>query len=143
MSETDAYGGPKDQTDGSGGWYAEETAPFGDRLAGAREAAGLTQRSLAEKLGIKLATLIRWEDDLAEPRANRLQMLAGMLGVSLSWLLTGVGDGPDGPDDEVPLSVDMLALLAEIRTMRTQMEANAVRLGQLEKRLRKSLKEGL
>lgn len=142
MSETDAYGEPEELADEDSGWFDQDTATFGDRLCGAREAAGMTQRSLADKLGVKLSTLIRWEDDLAEPRANRLQMLSGMLGVSLSWLLTGIGEGPDAPDDVEPISVDMLALLAEIRAMRSQMEANASRLGQLEKRLRKSLKEG-
>ena len=29
-------------------WYAEEAATFGDRLAGAREASGMTQAQLAK-----------------------------------------------------------------------------------------------
>jgi len=72
-------------------WYGAETATFGDRLAGAREAAGLSQEELATRLGVRLETLIGWEEDAADPRANRLQMLAGMLNVSLMWLLTGEG----------------------------------------------------
>ena len=58
-------------------WFGAETATFGDRLAGAREAAGLSQEELATRLGVRLETLEAWEDDLADPRANRLQMLAG------------------------------------------------------------------
>mgnify|MGYP001185206541 CR=1 FL=1 len=55
-------------------WYAGDTTTFGDRLAGAREANLLTQAQLAKNLGIKLATLKAWEQDLSEPRANRLQI---------------------------------------------------------------------
>ncbi|MDP5362418.1 MAG: helix-turn-helix domain-containing protein, partial [Paracoccaceae bacterium] len=81
------------------GWFSEETATFGDRLAGAREAAGMDQKALAEKLGVKTNVISGWENDLKEPRANRLQMVSGILGVSITWLLTGEGDGPDAPDD--------------------------------------------
>ncbi|MEZ5913851.1 MAG: helix-turn-helix transcriptional regulator, partial [Paracoccaceae bacterium] len=33
-------------------WYSEEAATFGDRLAAAREAAGLSQAELAQRLGV-------------------------------------------------------------------------------------------
>ena len=58
-------------------WYGPESATFGDRLAGAREAAGMTQAELARRLGVKKATIADWENDLSEPRANRLSMMAG------------------------------------------------------------------
>ena len=58
------------------GWFSDETATFGDRLAGAREAQGLSQEDLARRLGVRLKTIQAWEDDLSEPRANRLQMMA-------------------------------------------------------------------
>lgn len=128
-----------DGTDDHSNWYGEETATFGDRLAGAREAAGLTQSDLADKLGVKTSTLRKWEDDLAEPRANRLQMLAGMLGVSLSWMMTGRGDGPEGPSDAPEISADVRAMLDEMRALRSQMSAAATQLATLEKRLRKAL----
>jgi DNA-binding XRE family transcriptional regulator len=54
-------------------WYGADVATFGDRLAGAREAAGLSQEDLAQRLGVRLTTLQNWEEDLAEPRGNRLQ----------------------------------------------------------------------
>ncbi|MEL6914267.1 MAG: helix-turn-helix transcriptional regulator [Pseudomonadota bacterium] len=73
-------------------WYHDDKATLGDRITGAREAAGLSEEKLAERLGIKLRSLKDWEDDLAEPRANKVQMLAGVLNVSLRWLLTGQGD---------------------------------------------------
>lgn len=123
------------------GWFSEDAATFGDRLAGARDAAGLDQKGLAEKLGVKLVTIAGWENDLKEPRANRLQMLSGILGVSLSWLLTGEGDGPDAPEDAVVVSNDLLDLLTEMRTLRTQIVLSGERLGRLEKRMRTALKE--
>ena len=119
------------------GYYSETAATFGDRLAGAREGAGLDQEALATRLGVEISTLQAWEDDMDEPRANRLQMLAGMLNVSLSWLLTGRGDGPEAPQAETPPSLS--DVLSEMRVLRTEMMQAAERMGRLEKRLRRSL----
>lgn len=116
-------------------WYGAEAATFGDRLAGAREAAGMTQSELAKRLGVKLVTITGWEEDRLEPRANRLQMVAGLLNVSIVWLLTGEGDGIPGPDDP-PIAPDAQALLSELRQIRNEMKQSAERLGRLEKRLR-------
>ena len=123
------------------GWYSEESATFGDRLAAARERSGLSQRTLSSRLGVKESTLTAWENDTKEPRANRLQMLSGMLGVSLSWLMNGEGDGLDAPEDIQPLATDMIDLLAEMRALRSQIALSADKLGQLEKRLRANLRE--
>ncbi|MEM8536499.1 MAG: helix-turn-helix domain-containing protein [Pseudomonadota bacterium] len=123
------------------GWYSADAATFGDRLAGAREMAGLDQKGLAAKLGVRVSVISSWENDLKEPRANRLQMLAGILGVSMSWLLTGEGNGPDAPDDETPLSEDLLDMLAEMRALRSQIAQSAEKLARLEKRLRTTLRE--
>ena len=123
------------------GWFSEDTATFGDRLAAAREAAGLSQAAFAGKLGVKPVTMTSWENDLKEPRANRLQMMSGILGVSMSWLLTGAGDGPDAPDEANDLSDDVLDLLAEMRALRSQIAQSGEKLGRLEKRLRAALKD--
>ena len=125
----------EDSTD----WFSEETATFGDRLAAAREAASLTQKELALKVGIKLSTLRNWENDLSEPRANRLNMLAGLLGVSLSWLLTGEGEGVLLSDDGEGMSADVGALLTELRAARAQISSTNDRLALIEKRLREAL----
>ena len=120
-------------------WYGPDAATFGDRVVGAREKSGMTQAELSRRLGIKLTTLQGWEEDRSEPRANKLQMLTGMLNVSLSWLLSGEGIGPDEPST-VPLSDDTQAILIEMRAIKTDMTRTADRLSRLEKRLRLNLK---
>jgi transcriptional regulator with XRE-family HTH domain len=121
-------------------WYGPDTATFGDRVAAAREAAGMTQKQMARRLGVKHSTVRDWEDDLSEPRANKLSMMAGLLNVSIVWLLTGEGDGVAAPVDETPMTPDINALLVEIRDLKTQIGAAADRLGRLEKSLRMKLK---
>ena len=123
-----------------GDWYTDAHATFGDRVAGAREGAGLGQDELARRLGIRSRTLQAWEEDLSEPRANKLQMLAGVTGVSLKWLMTGQGDGPQSPTSD--LGDDAVALLAELRQLRGELARGAERLGRLEKRLRERLGTG-
>lgn len=116
-------------------WYSNDAATFGDRIAAAREGQGLSQKDLAKRLGIATKTLDAWENDLSEPRANRLQMLAGLLNVSLPWLLTGEGEGPEAPL-EAGEGVEIRELVAEMRLLRTQMSQAADRMGILEKRLK-------
>lgn len=125
------------------GWFSDATATLGDRVTGAREAAGLSREDLARRLGVKLKTIQSWEDDLLDPRANKLQMLAGMLNVSIRWLLTGEGEGLDGPAQAGALSQDAHATLAELGQIRAQMLALSGQMGHLEKRLRVMLREGI
>lgn len=123
-------------------WFSGDAATFGDRLAAAREALGMDQRMLASKIGVKLATLQRWEEDQSEPRANRLITLAGVLNVPMPWLLTGEGDGGlDGPTDAEVLPADLQGLMAEIRVLQSTLTRVARRLGQVEKRLKSALQE--
>ena len=122
------------------GWFSDEAATFGDRLAGAREAAGHTQAKFAKQVGVKTVTMQSWENDLKEPRANRLTLLAGMLGVSLVWLLTGEGDGPDEPTTLQTDDADIAVVLAQMRKLRTEMARAAQDMGRLEKQLRLMLR---
>ncbi|WP_372893740.1 helix-turn-helix domain-containing protein [Rhodosalinus sp.] len=122
-------------------WYGPEVATFGDRVAAARERAAMTQAQLARRLGVKLSTLRGWEDDLSEPRANRLSMMAGILNVSIMWLLTGEGDGLDGPEDVAEVPAEVGRILASMRELRTELKSASDRLARLEKQLRVQLRE--
>lgn len=72
-----------------------DTDTLGGRILRAREAHAITTAQLARRIGVKSATIAAWESDRSEPRANRLTMLAGVLGVSPAWLLHGVGSAPE------------------------------------------------
>lgn len=121
-------------------WFDPEATTFGDRLAGARELANMTQAQLAKRLGVKKKTLEEWENDVRGPRAMRLSMLAGLLNVSLLWLLTGEGDGPGEPGDATSYVRGGDQLLDEIRAISAQMTLNAERLARVEGELQALLK---
>ena len=122
-------------------WYGPETATFGDRLSAAIEKSGMTQKLVAKRLGIKLVTLKSWEQDISEPRANRLSMLAGLLGVSVMWLLHGEGDGVEHSDKDSQVSPEINDILFEIRAVQTGLLSSADKLAKLEKQLRSRLKD--
>lgn len=121
-------------------WFDPDATTFGDRVAGARERAGMSQEDMAHRLGVKLKTIKAWENDLAEPRANKLSMMSGLLNVSLLWLLSGEGEGPEAPGTG-ELSPDITDMLTEIRDIRAQLALSTDRLGRLEKSLRVRLRE--
>ena len=118
--------------------YSEMAATFGDRLVLSREQQGLTQDQLARRLGLRVQTVRNWETDRSEPRANRVQMLAGFLNVSMVWLLTGEGYG--GPADDASLNPEAHAgvteALVEMRELRLLQTQVADRMARLEQRLR-------
>ncbi len=120
-------------------WFGPDAATFGDRVAGAREYAGMTQVQLARRLGVKKATIVSWEDDLSEPRANKLSMMAGLLNVSIMWLLTGEGDGMDATSLTGEEDTELTEMVAELRTIRGEMRASSERLARVEKALRLKL----
>lgn len=68
---------------------------LGGRIAEARDRVSLSAEEVASRIGVTTETFAEWENDRAEPRANKLVTLAGVLGVSPAWLLSGAGDGPD------------------------------------------------
>jgi transcriptional regulator with XRE-family HTH domain len=75
--------------------------PFGERLNALREAAGLSQAGLAQKLGIAQRSYSQWERRPVALRHDQLISLADALGVSLADLLGETpaprrGTGPAG-----------------------------------------------
>lgn len=61
--------------------------PFGERIAQARERAGLTQVQLAERLGTTQGNITSWEREVVALRPEQLNELADALGVSADYLL--------------------------------------------------------
>ncbi|MGD9295356.1 MAG: helix-turn-helix domain-containing protein [Roseobacter sp.] len=122
-------------------WYGPDTATFGDRLAAARESADMTQAELARRLGVRVSTLRSWEDDISEPRANRLSMMAGLLNVSMMWLINGQGEGLEAPLEDGSLPSSAHDVLNELRELRTDMLARVEQMARLEKKLRTALKD--
>lgn len=74
---------------------------FGERLNALREAAGLSQAQVAEKLGIAQRTYSHWERRPVALRHDQLEALAAALGIPLADLVGAAdakprGSGPTG-----------------------------------------------
>jgi len=87
---------------------------LGGRVFQAREAAGMTVAQVINRLGVRKATYMAWEADRSEPRANKLVALAGILNVSPTYLLSGLGRATPKPPkhqqiiDELRLDIEQL-----------------------------------
>ena len=62
---------------------------IGKRLKQVREKAGLLQKDIAAKLGIKMAGYNRIENDKVNLTLEHLITLKGEFGISIDWLLSG------------------------------------------------------
>ena len=102
--------------------YEQDLDTFGGRLSRARAASGLSTKELAWRLGVKSSTINAWECDRSQPSALRMDMLSGILSISLSWLLHGVGAAPADPDEETAWIPTTMQGLAQSRK-----DANAVK----------------
>ena len=69
---------------------------FGERLNGLREAAGLSQAQVADKLGIAQRTYSYWERRPVALRHDQLEALAAALGVPLADLVGAPEAQPRG-----------------------------------------------
>ena len=73
-------------------WHAKVhymSVVFGNRLRKARSSVKLTQKQLAESIGVKQKQYQHWERGRAEPSIDNIQRLAFVLGVNIEWLLDG------------------------------------------------------
>ena len=52
---------------------------FGEKIRRARKAAGLTQRQLAQMVGVANTSVSNWEKDLSRPDADLIQKLCAIL----------------------------------------------------------------
>lgn len=71
-----------------------------ERIAAARNHAGLSQAALSKVLGLTRSSVSQWEGDYTEPAAANLRAIATKTGVNYEWLSTGRGEMLDGMIDE-------------------------------------------
>ena len=69
-----------------------------DRLIALRKKNKLSQQELAVKVGVSLHSVFRWEKGLRTPNAEKLALVADILGVSIEYLLDKT-DPPQEPKD--------------------------------------------
>lgn len=106
---------------------------IGGRITRARNAQGLSTAQLARRLGLRTTTLSHWESDRAEPRPNRLMMLAGVLAVSPTWLLTGQGTAPSELADDTNVKLmrqELSRLRDDAASLVERLDRTIARLGQ-------------
>lgn len=68
------------------------------RLKKLREDNGLIMKEVAEKTGIPINTLYRYEVDM-QPNLNKMKALANLYGVSIQFILHGIEDGKKSKAD--------------------------------------------
>ncbi len=64
--------------------------PLSHRIKEIRKKLNLSQKDLAEKIGVDQARVSRWEKDKSLPSSGSLTEIS-RLGVNINWLLTGEG----------------------------------------------------
>ncbi|RED51610.1 helix-turn-helix domain-containing protein [Aestuariispira insulae] len=107
---------------------------MGARIEQARLAKGLNVTQLSRRIAVKPTTLKNWESDRSEPRANKMAMVAGVLGVSVQWLLEG-GEELPSYEEQLPGSVRIakklelaLALQQRLSQILFELESDVARM---------------
>lgn len=68
---------------------------FGNRLKTARQNKKMTQKELANIIGVKHNSISNWENDQNYPGPDTIELLCGLLDISPNYLLSGkTGDSP-------------------------------------------------
>ena len=80
---------------------------FPQRLAALRKRHGLTQQALAERIGIHVVQLRRYEAGTSQPTLDVIRKLATALSVSADLLLFGKDER--GPDDDLRLQFEAVS----------------------------------
>ena len=119
-------------------WYGPDKATFGDRLVAAREKSNLSQQDLAERLGVKSSTIKSWENDNSEPLANRLSMLAGLLNVSITWLISAEVSGVEETEKSYETPDYLQESLKELMALKVNLLKNVDRINIIENKIRAS-----
>jgi len=103
----------------SEGMTRKERPPLGQRLTELRQAAGLTQTQLAERIGVHPSNIGFWELSGTPPRGEVLPKLAHALGVSVDEFL---GVTPPRPKKQAAKGRLQLVFEAASKLPRRQQE---------------------
>ena len=82
---------------------------LGQNIQTARKAKGMSQETLAEKIGVSRQALGKWEKDTALPGLDNLQALAEELGTGVDALLGAQAESPAAPAVTLDALRDLLA----------------------------------
>lgn len=82
---------------------------LGQNIQAARKAKGLSQETLAEKIGVSRQALGKWEKDTALPGLDNLQALAAELGTGVDALLGTETSAPAAPAVTLDAMRDLLS----------------------------------
>ena len=104
---------------------------LGGRLSRARDAKSSSLAQVANLAGVEAKTLEAWECDRSAPRSNRLTTLAGVLGISPSWLLYGRGASPT----QVPPSANVEPVELQLNRLKLQLQSISASIESLEQSL--------
>lgn len=95
---------------------------IGKRIKAAREAAGLSAKELADKIGISQTRLSNWEQGINRPMADHIAVIASALGVSTDTLLGTTSQAA---------SVDIITLQRGMKNMSPEEQKKLVEMARL------------
>lgn len=111
----------------------DDDAQIGRRITEARVALGDSVEVVAERIGVTATTVEGWESGEAPLRANHLNKVAGVLGISLSWLIMGRGPEPLSDTTELGrLRSDLAAARSRLDDVVNELVVLDQRLAQLD-----------
>jgi transcriptional regulator with XRE-family HTH domain len=102
-----------------------DAAEFGRRLRSLREASGLSQRELADRIHTRAPQVSRYETGAYMPNAETLATIADVLHVDLDKLLLGRENGKPGDDVGIK-DVRLLERLRELEKLDRQYRETAI-----------------
>ena len=89
---------------------------LGARIVKYRKEKGMTQETLAEKLGVSPQAVSKWENDVSCPDISLLPQLSRVLGVTTDELLTGNSSGVKVVPEAQRKSLDELVMRIRVNS---------------------------
>lgn len=93
---------------------------IGERIKQARKEAGLTQKKLAEKIGIAETTIRRYESNERQPRIEQLYKISETIGVPINSLV-GINESTNSTDAIHQLAIEKYGIDHEVDILLEEM----------------------